>query len=91
MSGLKAAYRAVLDQAVANQYCAPGQWNSATTFGNQTDFIANIAQKGYYIYSAPVSQQSQANRAARVAPLVQIALKEAGAIHSSSVVIYVNP
>jgi hypothetical protein len=32
----------------------------------------------------------QVDRAARKAPLVQIALKEAGAVHSSSVVIFVN-
>lgn len=91
MDGLKGAYRAILEQAVTNQYCAPGAWNSSTTFGNQNDLIANVAQRGYYIYSVPVAQQSQANRAARQAPLVQIALKEAGAIHSSTVIVTINP
>lgn len=91
MDGLKGAYRAILEQAVVNQYCAPGSWNSSTTFGNQQDLIANVSQRGYYIYSVPVAQQSQTNRAARQAPLVQIALKEAGAIHSSSVIVTVNP
>lgn len=90
MDGLKSAYRKVCEQAVTNQYCAPGEWNSSTTFGNQADFIANIQQRGYYIYSQPVASQSQTARAARQAPLVQIALKEAGAIHSSSVIVYVN-
>ena len=91
MSGLKGAYRAICQQAVSNQYLAPGQWNSSTTFGNQVNFLANIIQFGYYIYSSPVSQQSQANRVARQAPLVQIAIKEAGAVQESTVVIYVNP
>lgn len=91
MTGLKGAYRAVMQQAVANQYLAPGQWNSSTTFGNQTDFLTNILNLGYYIYSSPVSQQSQADRAARQAPLVQVSCKEAGAIQSSDLVIYVNP
>lgn len=91
MTGLKGAYRAVCQQAVSNGFVAPGQWNSSTTFGNQADFLANIAQFGYYIYSQPISQQSQANRASRVAPLVQIAIKLAGAIQESSVVVYVNP
>lgn len=90
MSGLKGAYRAICQQAVTNQYLAPGSWNSSTTFGNQIDFLLNVGQTGYYIYSQPVSQQSQANRAARQAPLVQIAVKEAGAIQESDVVIYVN-
>lgn len=91
MDGLKGAYRAILEQAVTNEYCAPGAWNSSTTFGNQNDLIANVAQRGYYIFSVPVAQQSQANRAARQAPLVQIALKEAGAIHSSTVIVSINP
>ncbi len=90
MDGLKSAYRNVCNRAVTNQYSAPGTWNSSTTFGNQGDFLANIDQVGYYIFSQPVSQQSQTTREDREAPLVQIALKEAGAIHSSSVIVYVN-
>lgn len=90
MDGLKGAYRNVCEQAVTNQYSAPGTWNSPTTFGNQADLIKNIGQRGYYIFSQPVGQQSQTDRAARKAPLVQIALKEAGAIQQSSVVVYVN-
>ncbi len=90
IDGLKGAYRAICEQAVANQYSAPGTWNSSTSFGNQADFLANIAQRGYYIFSIPIGQQSQTDRAARKAPLVQIALKEAGAIQSSSVIVYVN-
>lgn len=90
MDGLKGAYRNVCEQAKTNLYCAPGKWNSATTFGNQADFLENITQRGYYIYSVPISQQSQAAREARQAPIVQIALKEAGAIHSSTVIVNVN-
>lgn len=90
MNGLKGAYRAVCQQAIANQYLAPGQWNSATTFGNQVDFLTNVSQIGYYLYSSPISQQSQANRVARQAPLVQIAIKEAGAIQQSDVIVYIN-
>lgn len=90
MSSLKSAYRQVCEQAVNNQYSAPGAWTSPTTFGNQSDFLANIVQRGYYIYSQPVAQQSATDRADRKAPLVQIALKEAGAIHSSNVIVNVN-
>ncbi len=90
MDGLKGAYRSVCETAVTNQYAAPGTWTSATTFGNQAQLIANIAQRGYYMYSVPVAQQLQAARAARQSPLIQIALKEAGSIHSSSVVVSIN-
>ena len=90
MDGLKGAYRAICEQAITNGYVAPGTWNSPTTFGNQADLIANITQKGYYIYSQPIALQSQTSRVARQAPLCQIAIKEAGAIQSSSVIIYVN-
>lgn len=91
MSVLKSAYRAVCDQAVSNAYVAPGTWTSPNTFGNQADFISNVLQKGYYIYSTPVSQQSATARATRVAPLIQIALKEAGAIQESTVIVQINP
>ncbi len=90
MLGLKGAYRAVCEQGVVNQYGAPGEWQSSTTFGNQGDFLANISQRGYYIFSQPIGNQSPTARAARQAPLIQIAFKEAGAIHSSSVLVNIN-
>jgi Protein of unknown function (DUF3383) len=90
MDGLKGSYRTVCNQAVSNQYLAPGTWTSSTTFGNQGLFLQNISQYGYYIYSSPISQQLATARAARQAPLVQIAVKSAGAIQSSDVLVYVN-
>ncbi len=91
MDGLKGAYRGVCQQSNTNAYSAPGQWNSPNTFGNQGDFLLNISQLGYYIFSLPIALQAQADRVTRAAPLVQIALKEAGAIHSSTVIVNVNP
>ncbi len=90
MTGLKTALRQVCQQAVTNQMLAPGTWTSPTTFGVQADLYANIAQFGYYIYSAPISAQLQAARVAREAPLIQIAVKFAGALQRSSIVVYVN-
>lgn len=90
MNGLKGAYRKICEQGVTNQYLAPGSWQSPDTFGNLQDFYDNISQRGYYIFSIPITQQSQTAREARQAPLIQIAVKEAGAIHSSSVIIFVN-
>ena len=90
MDFLKGAYRKVCQQAVTNRFAAPGAWNSADTFGNPEDFIRNIAEEGFYIYSAPISSQSAAVRATRAAPLVQVALKFAGALHTSSVIVNIN-
>ena len=90
MNGLKGSYRAVLALFVGAGVYAPGAWNSSETFGDPADHIRNIAERGYYIYSAPVADQAQAEREARIAPLVQIAAKEAGAIHTSDVTVLVE-
>lgn len=90
MDGFKGALRSVLNQAITNQYLAPGTWNSPNTFGNQVLFYQNISQQGFYIYSLPVSQQLAADRSARKAPLVQIAGKAAGAIQSANIIVTIN-
>lgn len=87
---LKTAYRQVCEQALNNAYIAAGAWTSAETFGNQVDFLNNILARGYYIYSQPVNQQPVNQRQARMAPSIQIAIKEAGAIHSTIVNVSVN-
>lgn len=84
------AIRQVCNQAVTNGYLAPGTWNSSDTFGNYEDFMRNIEEFGFYIYHMPVAEQSQTDRAARKAPVYQIAGKEAGAVHSSSILIYIE-
>jgi hypothetical protein len=89
MNGLKAAYRKVMKAFVTNGAFAPGAWNG-TTFGDPEDFIRNIGDVGFYIFSSPIANQSQAVRATRAAPLVQIAAKSAGAIHSSNVQVFIE-
>jgi hypothetical protein len=91
MAILKGAYQDVLQQAVVNGYVAPGQWNSPELFGNPEDLRANVLNQGWYLYSQPVNQQNQAARAARTAPLCQIAIKLAGAIQTTDVVVNLNP
>jgi hypothetical protein len=90
MDGLKGAYRRACDQAVANGFVAPGSWTSPDTFGSPADFIRNVGDFGYYIYSSPVATQLPADRAQRKAPAVQVAIKYAGAIHTSDVIVYIN-
>lgn len=90
MDGFKGALRTVMEQAVTNQYLAPGTWTSPTVFGNPNLFYLNVSQMGYYIYSQPISQQAVSARAARQAPVCQIAAKAAGAIQSASIIVTVN-
>jgi hypothetical protein len=90
MTGFKGALRSVCDQYVFNQYLAPGVWTNPDTFGVPADLIANVAQRGYYVYSQPISQQDPAARALRQAPLAKMGIKEAGAIHSASILIEIN-
>ena len=89
MTAYKVALSQPLIQSVNAGVIAPGTWNG-DTFGNQQDFIRNIEDNGYYLYSLPIAQQAQAEREAREAPIVQIAIKEAGAIHSSSIIINIE-
>ncbi len=72
---------------VDNGYLAAGVWNTSGFGGLDTgEWLA----KGYYVYAARISSQSAADRAARKAPLLQIAAKAAGAIHTADVLITVN-
>lgn len=91
MTGLKNAYTQVCEMGINNGVIGRGlEWNSAIPFGDPEDFKRNIREYGYYIYSIPISQQSQADRESRKAPLVQIAIKFAGAIHSSDVLVNIE-
>lgn len=90
MDGLKNAYAQVCVRGINNGFLAAGSWTSPDTFGNPDTFKRNIESSGFYIYSTPIAQQSKTDREARKAPLVQIAIKTAGAIHSTDVMIYVN-
>ena len=76
-----------LDQAVTNGLVAPGQWNGPE-FGAIT--TGQFLTKGYYVYAPPVATQSQADREARKAPVIQIAVKLAGAVHFVDVIVNVN-
>jgi hypothetical protein len=90
MSGLKSAYNVVNERFVNNNFIAPGEWTSSETFGDPEIFKQNIREVGYYTYSIPISQQSASEREQRKAPLVQIAIKRSGAIHSSDVLVIIN-
>lgn len=90
MDGLKSSYATAIERFVSVGVIAAGSWTSSETFGDPEIFKENIEQFGYYIYSVPITQQSAAERALRKAPLVQVAIKRAGAIHRSDVIVLVN-
>jgi hypothetical protein len=76
-----------LEQAVTNGLIAPGVWTGPKIGAiNSGDTLA----KGYYVFAAPVATQSSADRAARKAPVIQCAIKLAGAVHSANIIVNVN-
>lgn len=75
-----------LDQAVSNSLVAPGVWNGGD-IGQIT--AGDTLTKGYYVYAQPLSSQAQSDREKRRAPLIQAAIKLAGAVHYADVQINV--
>ncbi|HCK7193836.1 TPA: DUF3383 family protein, partial [Enterobacter roggenkampii] len=75
-----------MDQSVTNGLVAAGVWNGGPIGQlNSGDTLT----KGYYVYAQPLSEQAQADREARKAPLIQVACKLAGAVHYADVQINV--
>lgn len=76
-----------LEQAVRNGLVAPGVWQG-DSFGvlQAGDYLA----KGYYVFVNSIDAQSQADREARKAPPIQVAIKLAGAVHFVDVLVNVN-
>lgn len=71
-----------LEQAANNGLVAPGVWNGGDLGQLST---GDTLTKGYYVYATPLTQQSQADREKRKSPLIQCAIKLAGAIHYADV------
>lgn len=69
---------------------APGTWTSPDTFGDVEVFLRNIELNGYYVLAQPLSEQAQSDREDRKSPVIQVAFKNAGAIHSVDVIIQYN-
>ena len=69
---------------------APGTWTSPDRFGVEEVFDRSIDQFGFYWLAGRLSDQSQADRQDRKSPVLQAAVKNAGAIHSVSVIINFN-
>jgi hypothetical protein len=75
------------EAAVKNGFLAPGVWTGPNIGAIVT---GQTLATGYYIYTPPVSSQSQADRAARKSVTFQVAAKQAGATHFANVLVSVN-
>ncbi|MCL8293818.1 DUF3383 domain-containing protein [Klebsiella oxytoca] len=69
---------ASLDQAVNNGLIAPGVWSGGPIGQIES---GDTLTKGYYVYADAVANQAQSDREARKSPVIQAAIKLAGAIH----------
>lgn len=67
-----------------------GEWTLPDTFGDYEDFFNAIRTKGYYVYAQPLAEQSQTDRVNRESPVIQTAVKNQGAIHKASHIVYFN-
>jgi hypothetical protein len=88
MGLLAAAMAQSCQQAVNNGYIAEGIWNGPPV---GTLNPGDVCPGGFYIFVPKVALQTQADRQARKSVVFQIALKEAGAVHSASIIVNVNP
>lgn len=68
----------------------PGTWTKSDFFGDRGQFLAAIEQNGYYVLAGSLADQSSADRQARKSPVIQIAVKDSGAVHSEDIIINFN-
>jgi hypothetical protein len=69
---------------------APGTWTSSDFFGVYAVFIRNIEQNGFYVMYEPLADQSASDRQQRKSTVFHIAVKNAGAVHESDIIINLN-
>jgi hypothetical protein len=69
---------------------APGTWSSPDFFGDLDTFNRSISSNGFYWMAGRLSDQPQVDRQNRKAPVIQAAVKNAGAIHSVDIIINFN-
>lgn len=84
---LMSAVVKVCEEGINNGSFAPGKW-TGDSFGtlNTDDYL----ETGYYVWAAPMDTLSDSDREQRRATPIQVAVKLAGAIHFSDVIINFN-
>lgn len=68
----------------------PGTWTLPDFFGDRDMFLRNIEQNGFYVLAGDLADQSTADRQERKSPVLQVAVKNAGAVHSADIIINFN-
>lgn len=76
-----------LNQALSNGLITSGIWNGPEIGSLKT---GSNMQSGYYVFAPDISTQSQADREARKAPVIQCAILLSGAFHDANVIINVQ-
>lgn len=84
------AYTDVLNTGIKNGAFAAGKWTLPVTFGDPQMLKDAVESVGYYVYATPIEEQAQSEREERKAPFIQMAIKRAGAIHTSDILVYIN-
>jgi len=77
-------------QFVRAGVAAPGTWSSPDYFGNRETFEQSIINNGFYWLAGSLADQAQNSREARESPVLQGAVKMAGAVHSVDLIVVVN-
>jgi len=77
-------------QFVRAGVAAPGTWSSPDYFGNRETFEQSIINNGFYWLAGSLADQAQKSREARESPVLQGAVKMAGAVHSVDLLVVVN-
>lgn len=77
-------------QFVRSEVFAAGTWTGDDYFGERAVFDRNIEQNGYYWLAGRLEDQPISERQARKSPLIQGAVKNAGAIHGGDILINFN-
>jgi hypothetical protein len=87
MARIKTVVAQACDRMVNIGFIAPGQWNGGPILTLKTgDYLPN----GYLVLSEAIDDQPQADRDARKAPPIYVAIKLAGAIQSVFIRVNVN-
>lgn len=87
MAQLATVIEAACAAAVNNGLVGPGTWTSGG-FGQLK--TGQFLSAGFYVYTPPLSAQSDSDRSARKSVAFQVAAKLAGAVHSVDVVVNIN-
>lgn len=75
------------EQAVTLGFLGPGKWTGRNILALKTD---DVLPKGYLVQAGSLADQAPSDRELRKSPPLYVAIKEAGAIHSVLIGVFVN-